>query len=107
LECKIDKTPNDKNIKSLKLLKDLYLEKYKTPYKTIKPKEKEFKYLEEMNDKELSNIKNNYIVINPGKRTLLQILDHKKSKFLSYSNHQRTKEIRSNEHTKSLLKKNK
>ena len=103
LECKIDKTPNEKNIESLRVLKELYLKKYKTPYKTIKPKEKEFKYLEEMNTKELSNIKSNYIVIDPGKRTLLQMLDYKKSKFLSYSNHQRTKEIRSNEHTKSLL----
>jgi hypothetical protein len=43
--------------------------------------EKDFKYLEDLNNKELKNIKDNYIVIDPGKRTILQMFNHKKTNF--------------------------
>jgi hypothetical protein len=77
------------------MIKNEYLIMYNTQYINVK-KEKEFKYLEEINDKELNKVKNNYIFIDLRKRTLLQMLDNNKSKYLSYSNHQRIKEIHRN-----------
>jgi hypothetical protein len=65
---------------------------------------KEFKYLEEMTDEEINESKNNYIVIDPGKRTILQMMQYKNNKtnILTYTSKQRTFEIKTNEFKKKL-----
>ena len=70
---------------------------------------KEFKYIDDLKDEELNNIKNNYIVIDPGKRTILQMFNHTKDKILTYTSRQRTFEKKSLKFTRKLLnnKKNK
>ena len=57
-----------------------------------------------MTDEEINESKNNYIVIDPGKRTILQMMQYKnnKTKILTYTSKQRTFEIKTNEFKKKL-----
>ena len=57
-----------------------------------------------MTDEEINESKNNYIVIDPGKRTILQMMQYKNNKtnILTYTSKQRTFEIKTNEFKKKL-----
>ena len=65
---------------------------------------KEFKYLEELTDEEINESKDNYIVIDPGKRTILQMMQQKNNKtnILTYTSKQRTFDIKTNKFKKKL-----
>jgi len=62
----------------------------------------DFKYLEDLNDNELEEIKNNnWVVIDPGKKTLLYMKD-KKGKILKYTNKKHVKETKRIKYQKLL-----
>ena len=62
----------------------------------------DFKYLEELNDNEIDEIKNNnWIVIDPGKKTLLYMKD-KKGKILKYTNRKHVRETKRIKYQKLL-----
>ena len=104
-EINIIREKNKKNkeekLIELKLKKQIKTKEY---VKNLKEKkiipEKEFKYLEELNETEIKKIKN-YIVVDPGKRTILQMMN-KDKKVLTYTNKQRKKEINSLKFTKEI-----
>ena len=61
----------------------------------------EFPYLEELDEIELTSIKNNYVVIDPGKRTLLY-MKNKDGKRLRYTNKTHIKKIKRLKYNKLL-----
>ena len=62
-----------------------------------------FKYLEDLNDNELEEIKNNnWVVIDPGKKTLLYMKD-KKGKILKYTNRKHVRKTKRIKYQKLLL----
>ena len=85
---KQDKTDiTNKKIKELKKINDY----------------KEFRYLEDLTEEELTLISKNYVVVDPGKRVLLYMMNAK-GKILKYSNKQRTKEQQINNNKNQIEK---